>query len=411
MDYLKPPSNFNMNAGNLHQPWVEFKQQLTVYLIATEKDGKADKIKTSLLLSCMGKEAMKVYNTFTFVDEPEKWAYNTVIGKFDVYFNPKKSTTLMRYQFFTTRQQELESFDTYVTRLKTLAKDCELSTLENDLINDMIVIGSTDKGLQEQLLRKDNVTLADAVRAGQTAEVAKKNMGLFAEDEKQIDLVEGRNGLYHGRKVKSGNESNIINDCKYCSFTKEGARLTTKLVISGETRDILLVGAIPKKRVVKEILQEQASDNNGEDKFFIGAVDDHKHGNLADDKLEPFHVDMIDGDWNVDLNVSGSMINFKIDTGAQIDVLPHREYLKLHKRPKLVKPATKLKAYNGTPISVVGKCFVEVRHKGEVLQIPFIVADMQAAPILGLQTSSRFQLIKCIESVTRSMPIIISQIF
>ena len=76
----------------------------------------------------------------------------------------------------------------------------------------------------------------------------------------------------------------------------------------------------------------------------------------------------------------------------------------MYKRPKLVKTATKLKAYNGTPISVVGKCFVEVRHKGEVLQIPFIVADTQAAPILGLQTSSRFQLIKRIESVTRSMP-------
>ena len=265
---------------------------MTVYLIATEKDGKADKIKTSLLLSCMEKEAMKVYNTFTFVDEPEKWAYNTVIGKFDVYFNPKKSTTLMRYQFFTTRQQELESFDTYVTRLKTLAKECELSTLENDLIKDMIVIGSTDKGLQEQLLRKDNLTLADAVRAGHTAEVTKKNMGLFAEDEKQIDLVEGRNGLYHGRKVKSGNESNIINDCKYCSFTHQKGRCPAYNKTCnkcGNKRHF--ASRCYSKRVVKEILQEQASDNNGEDIFFIGAVDDHKHGNLADDKLEPFYVE------------------------------------------------------------------------------------------------------------------------
>ena len=230
-------------------------------------------------------------------------------------------------------------------------------------------------------------------------------MGLFAEDEKQIDLVEGRNGLYHGRKVKSGNESNIINDCKYCSFTHQKGRCPAYNKICNKCGNKgHFASRCYSKRVVKEILQEQASDNNGEDIFFIGAVDDHKHGNLADDKLEPFHVDMIDGDWNVDLNASGSMINFKIDTGAQIDVLPHREYLKLYKRPKLVKTATKLKAYNGTPISVVGKYFVEVRHKGEVLQIPFIVADTQAAPILGLQTSSRFQLIKRIESVTRSMP-------
>ena len=44
------------------------------------------------------------------------------------------------------------------------------------------------------------------------------------------------------------------------------------------------------------------------------------------------------------------------------------------------------------------KCFVGVKHKGE---IPFIVADTVAAHILGLQTSSRLQLIKRIGSVAR----------
>ena len=34
----------------------------------------------------------------------------------------------------TARQQQLESFDNY-------EKDCELATLENDLINDIVVIG------------------------------------------------------------------------------------------------------------------------------------------------------------------------------------------------------------------------------------------------------------------------------
>ena len=41
---------------------------------------------------------------------------------------------------------------------------------------------------------------------------------------------------------------------------KEGALLTTKHVISVETRDILLVSVIPK--LLKEIQKEQASDNN-----------------------------------------------------------------------------------------------------------------------------------------------------
>ena len=70
MDAIKPPRDLNMEAKNLlSKEWKIFKQEMEIYLVASEKDAKDDKIKTSLLLNCMGKEALAVYNTFIF--EPE----------------------------------------------------------------------------------------------------------------------------------------------------------------------------------------------------------------------------------------------------------------------------------------------------------------------------------------------------
>lgn len=83
------------------------------------------------------------------------------------------------------------------------------------------------------------------------------------------------------------------------------------------------------------------------------------------------------------------MVTFKIDTGAQMNVLPKSQYNKLLKRPKLLKSSTKLKAYNGSLIPIAGKCIVTVTHRGK----------STAVPILGLKTSASLRLIERIISV------------
>ena len=108
---IKPPKDFNLEAKNLSKEWRNFKQEIEIYLVASEKDDKDDKIKTSLLLNCMGKGALEIFNTFIFVPATNKDVYKEVVDKFDTYFNPKKNLTLLRYTFLSSRQEEFESFD------------------------------------------------------------------------------------------------------------------------------------------------------------------------------------------------------------------------------------------------------------------------------------------------------------
>ena len=48
--------------GNVAQNWDVWKQELELYLVATEKDGKSDKIKASILLHCIVKQEREIYN-------------------------------------------------------------------------------------------------------------------------------------------------------------------------------------------------------------------------------------------------------------------------------------------------------------------------------------------------------------
>ena len=101
-----------------------------------------------------------------------------------------------------------------------------------------------------------------------------------------------------------------------------------------------------------------------------------------------------ENDWCIDLNTNGSVVNFKIDTGAQANVLPWNVYSKLSKIPKLNKSKVKLTAYNGTDIPVRGSCIAQIDYKRSSIPVLFIMADIDSSPVIGLNTSSKLNLIK-----------------
>ena len=43
-----------------------------------------------------------------------------IFEKFDGYFTPRKNLTLLKFEFFTGRQRDGESFDEFLTRLQGL---------------------------------------------------------------------------------------------------------------------------------------------------------------------------------------------------------------------------------------------------------------------------------------------------
>ena len=87
------------------------------------------------------------------------------------------------------------------------------------------------------------------------------------------------------------------------------------------------------------------------------------------------HIKNEPSDWNISLSSNDTPISYKIDTGAQCNVIPV-EYLE-NISPKLdLQPVNvKLSAYNGLKIPVVGKCSLTLDHKNNSFKVSFIVVD------------------------------------
>ena len=57
-------------------------------------------------------------------------------------------------------------------------------------------------------------------------------------------------------------------------------------------------------------------------------------------------------DWSINLETNGCEVSFKIDTGAQCNIIPKRFLRKFDPRPKMKETSIKLSAYNGSGIPV-----------------------------------------------------------
>ena len=59
MDKLELPQSFSFD-GNVSQGWKLWLKHFEFYLTVTEMDGKNDKVKTSVLLTCVGQKDREI---------------------------------------------------------------------------------------------------------------------------------------------------------------------------------------------------------------------------------------------------------------------------------------------------------------------------------------------------------------
>ncbi|GBM12401.1 hypothetical protein AVEN_211579-1 [Araneus ventricosus] len=71
----------------------KWRQELENYLLATEKDENADKIKIAILLNLLGSEVLEIFNTFKFEPPESQKNYSEVLKKFEEYCSPRQNAT------------------------------------------------------------------------------------------------------------------------------------------------------------------------------------------------------------------------------------------------------------------------------------------------------------------------------
>lgn len=331
---LPEPLSF---SGNVAENFRRFKQSFEIYMVASGKCEKEDKIKIALLLNLLGEEGLEVFNTLKLT-EVQKSNYDTVLAELEQYLTPKRNVVYERFLFYKRKQEEGESFDHFLTDLKKLSQSCEFGAASNDsMIRDRIVLGINSKELQEKLLHMEDLNLNRAIRICRANELAKVQLRevqeqCSAEAVKVDQLNKGSKTGFQRAKVPAAeggyqrdNRGGELYQCGRCG-RKHGPRQCQ--AYGRRCQKCAQYGHFARfckstrgnVRLVKEV-QEQEPNTDTEDEkdqaFLVCTI--------KVSEVKSNH------EWMEKLVLNGVCpIQFKIDTGSQVNIISINVLKRLH---------------------------------------------------------------------------------
>ena len=103
--------------------------------------------------------------------------------------------------------------------------------------------------------------------------------------------------------------------------------------------------------------------------------------------------------WSANLKTNGSMIKYKLDTGAMANIISHAVVKTLKNKPEIYSTKTTLRAYNNQKIDLVGKCSIDIELDQNKHTKEFLITKESFYPILGLDTCKDLNLLHQVDNI------------
>ena len=264
------------------------------------------------------------------------------------------------------------------------------------------------------MLKEPNLSLEQAIRLGQSAEETQKHVKALKQDAEiskinhtHISRSYSPNQNSHSAsnpKSKPPNNSStlVIRKCKFCSGTHNKgncpAYYRNYLKCNRKGHYSSCCNNFSRVHQVKEHAESSTSDCDSE--FFVGAIYNENTNNTLV-AVKKMHSIGVNNDWTVKFETNGTDVIYKIDSGAQVNVMPESIYKTLKQKSESKPTKVKLTAYNGSQIPVIGQCEGKINYRGKNVNLIFIVSSNKSAPILGLDSSVKLKLIQRVMNITQ----------
>ncbi|XP_057378537.1 uncharacterized protein K02A2.6-like [Daphnia carinata] len=424
---LKAPEPFSFSASDLATQWAVWRRQFQWFLIATRKEEDDEEVLVGVLLTLLGIEGLKVYDTFTFATEGDSKKIEPVLNKFDGYFEPRRSEVFERFKFLRRHQQQGESFDTWLVDLRALIKNCNYGDASSAILRDQIVLGVADGKVREKLLFEKDLTLEKATEITRACESSKSQL---SQIEAQSTEAEKTHSLDHRKARRQENRSgtggqkdeNKKAQCPNCG-RQHGHNNCRAVNVTcfqcgsvGHYASCCSSNRRPPNRDRRESAHPRPSRYPPRDGRVHTVDDEYDYlpqrfetgFNFDEDYVvQALETNGSDKEWFENISVDGVMVKFKLDSGASCDLLPYELFKCVPRSLRRLQPGPKVRSYGakGGYLSVVGVYCTEICHKNKVNKVSFVVVDEPGQPaILGLRTCERLNLIHRVH-VIKPLPV------
>ena len=408
MEVLKPPSPMNFKAKNTADAWDRWEARFRNYHKAAELKKKDRDVQVAIMLEVAGPDALAIHKTFKYADDEDQLDYEVILRKFEQYCKPRKNTVFERYIFWGRDQEEGETLDQWLIDLRTQAAICEFGSTEDLMLRDKVVFGIKDPRAKERMLREGDLTLQKALDIGHAAESTQRQlegMKLTGQSAaKQVNAVNKADPTAKVRgqgfsrqqaqaakqvpahtgkpKAKKAGKRN----CIYCGTTHAYKKCPAYGATCGKCGYRNHFDAVCRQGTKKVQLLEAEEEL---DEYLV---------------INTIYIGSLQDNWHEEMQVGTAQVNFKLDTGAQANVLPLCTLKQAAPGQTQLEPTdVSLTAFGDHQVKPLGTAILPCSYKDDTWQVKFYITDVANTPILGHNACEKMGLIKRVNALTKSL--------
>ena len=377
--------------------WEIFKQIWRNYEISSQLIEHPKERRTATLLTCFSPSALKVYNSLNFANDDERCDIDIVLTKMTGFCQGVVNETYERYLFNTRSQGENESVDEFYSALLALSKNCSFGELTSSLIKDRVIVGIQDNSTRQRLLSEKELSLQKCMEIARSYEATKIRMKTMQENHGEKGSVDRVRKSYRkgNRSNKGQGQSTFDNKseqkgfskskkCYFCGrdFHKRQFCPARNATCNNCTKKGHFQAVCKSLKTIRGVLIDEQFSSSDQEIPFLGAV----------------HNSNIDKQWSVEVCLDNTKVNFKIDTGADVDIISDKIYRNLFNHKPLFPSTKHLKGPDHKPLPILGyiKCSMS---KGDKVCQSNVYVMKGGTPLLGRESSVALEVIALINDV------------
>ncbi|UYV77207.1 K02A2.6-like [Cordylochernes scorpioides] len=389
MEGIKPPAEFVPYSNE--KKWETWRESFEIFAIAVNLESMPLVRQRAILKHIAGEKTVMIYKTFHISENDTYLNVKEMLDMLTNHFKPFKNTIQRRNAFFTCVQKEKQGIMEFVTELKHLAQECEFENLTESLIRDRLIIGILDREVKRKLLEDPQLTLPRAISIAVISESTCSQVASLNE-QKMIEKIEKRNWVKDTIRMENAEagpsginprRERIIEPCKWCGQRHKYGKCPAygkKCNACGKTNHFSVV--CRTKRIRNLLAESEAEESCDEI-------------NLNEVAVKTVRSDK----WSAVIIINGKKTTVHLDTGAQINVLPHKVINQWPSRPEIRPTSLKAFAYGNTELPIVGKCNVLCQYGEKKGMFEFIVADVEAQTLITGDTCEKLEILRRINHI------------
>ena len=392
---IPPPEKLKVtDDSTLSQNFRRFMRGWNNYEVATNLKAESSEFRCAIFMTMIGSDALELFESFKFAEGESEENIVTVIKKFEDYCVESTHEAFESFRFHSRDQEQNESIDAFVAELRKLAKGCNFGDQEDRMIRDRILVGVKSKKTQGKLLEDSKLSLKTAIETCRAQEASQSKLEtMTGKQTVSVDRVKQKKN--DKQKKHSGASSEISErknktekKCTRCGY-KWHKNFNDCPAKNEECLSCHKVGhfqSVCRQKDKKKVRHVRDSDSDDEH-VFLGNINEVN--------------DVNSDDWHTELLVDGKNVRFRIDTGADVTVVPD-SYFKT--TDKLQKTDKKLYGPGGSKIEVVGvhKASMETKKQNsKTMQDLYVVRGLKK-PLLGRPAIQALDLLQRINAISTS---------